>query len=167
MNYRIRFLKKLSQISTNELAKEVVSIPLPNFKASEAYPNIINVFGTTIVPKINNLTDILHRILHYSTNGRFSMDKLKSTGFTVPSNAMPNIINLVNFAKIVFDNFLNQVKKLSKEDIKNKLNTLYTSSSFSNLEDTPVSGQLANNTGGSTSNKAKITQLLNAIRDVI
>jgi hypothetical protein len=178
--FRFRIFTKLAQAqpstaqtqaSTAAAATQVVSAPLPSFVATAEYPNIINGFGPNFSAKINELADELNRILQYYSNGKYSMKGLKSTNFQTITDAMPDIINLVNFANLVYVNFFNHGNKFAKQltpaEIKQRLDAVANSSSFNNLKDVPVSGQLAQNTKGSGSNRAKIQTILNNMKSLI
>jgi hypothetical protein len=165
-------VKLAQQQPTTEVAKtQVVSAPLPSFIATVEYPNIINGFGPDFSRKINELADELNRFLHYYSNGKYSMKGFKANNFQTVSDAMPDIINMANFANLVYINFFNHgnsfTKPLSPIEIKQRLDAVNNSTSFNNLKDVPVSGQLAQNTKGSGSNRAKIKLILDNMRSLI
>lgn len=118
MNLRLRILKKFAQEANQEAAK-VVS-PVPNFVASNEFPNISYAFESTHIPQINQIASLLNQALHYATEGKVNFTILKSNNFTSNTAQFQTtyLKNLYSLSKLFYDYILKvNSNKLNKQNI--------------------------------------------------
>lgn len=174
-NIRYKILQKLAQTTTTTpdasipspavATTQSVSGSPPDFTPSAIYPGINKAFGTRNAAVINGLANILSQSLYYTSNGQVSLSSMKNNNFGAGTSDVPspNLRNLMNFAKAVYNSLFTYKgqeykEALKPEQIKTLVDALKANQSLSNLPVTSLTNQLSTKIGGNT--KTIINNLL-------
>lgn len=173
--FRMRIWAKIAQTTDNaegNLTTEVESTQTTSisnaepFVASTKYGNIQKAFPTAY-NKINEISSILHEVLHTVTKGKYNLQKLYSTNFaSLFTDETSNVKFLLNFAKEMFDYIYTiDPVPLNKQQFINIINVLISSPNLNNLSDTNLTGPLAAEVQVGNI-KAKILSELNNLKNM-
>lgn len=132
---------------------------------------LTNGYNNPTVQAITRLTNVLNAALHYASNGKGNIDKIRTNSFDM-SGASPDAKHVASIAMSVFKTFLNSGKpfqaKVSPNQIQPWADAISGGSNFSSLTDTGSGSKLNSylqGTSGVGNLKDAITKEATAIKN--
>jgi len=143
--FRLRLLKKISQVTDEtEVVKEVEGTP-DSFSPLSFYPSMAKGFSPQNLNFIKEICDTVNEAMYYLSDGKRDLTLLRSNNFNITTSE-PDIMvrNLIGFGKALYNTlFINsksqdkQYKELlESEELKDKIDSLKSNFLLNNLPST-------------------------------
>jgi hypothetical protein len=167
---RLRILTKLAQAQTAQPSTTTPPVGAPPGLPSELTATLNVGYNADTVPIITRLMNVLNQTLHYASNGKGNLQKIKNNSYDANDSSEP-AKSLGNVTKQIYSTFLNNGNSHSAAYDAQKINswadTVLGSSAYNGLQQINPSSPLASkiqNAAGTASLKDAIRTLLDQIK---